>query len=617
MGLLLKLCHWFVDNVLVMGRKNDAPFIVAGDIEGFFCLFMNTLLDFTLLISLGQTTGLDKKFIQEKIVPGAGLACLMGNLYYAWEARIIMRRENRDDVTAQPYGIATPSLIGFYTLVMIPISEQTGDPELGYKACLLLCLISGVTYLFGFIIGPVMARLPQAANMGPLATIGLSILALPYSLETFAKPYLAIIPFFMFFMMVCGQVKLPFRLPYGMIVVLVGSGLGWTLRLSGNTEWKHGGVPLPFEFYWPEFHYKFLQEAFPYALPQMTIAIPLAVVNVVNIIQCIAVSRDQAKDRFVTWHSFLVNGFITSISAFLGNPIPTVIYIGQPTFKSLGARSAYSIINGVVLFVLCSFGVIGYILDYMPQESMTPILLYIGLDITVASITHVPRNHGIAVAAGLLPGLAKMAAMQFESVLKAVNEVLDERALSQSLNQTELLMKVSDRDLSTHFGESFYLTGVNSLSHGYLLTSMLLSALVVSFIDRKWLHSSAYLFVMAICSGLGLIHAWQYNETTGITEAYLIGEHGKYIAAKEFVIVYTTCGFGMLLCHIGQSSRSMSSFRKGFNNGFGAICIFNRKLGKKVPSSESELAILLNDDTNTQFYDTLSINNSTSLVRPA
>ncbi|KNC77988.1 hypothetical protein SARC_09563 [Sphaeroforma arctica JP610] len=604
---------WAVDNVLLMGRPGDAPFIVAGDIEGFFCLFMNTLLDFTLLISLGQASGLHKQYIQEKIIPGAGLACLLGNLYYSWEARRIMRQEKRHDVAAQPFGIATPSLIGFYTLVLSPVAKETGDSEMGYKTCLILCLVTGIIYLFGFLIGPVMIKcLPQAANMGALATVGLSILAVPYTLETFEKPFLAIIPFLLFFLMVCGQVKLPFRFPYGMVVVLVGTGLGWVLRWSGSSEWKVTGDSLPFEWYYPEFHYEFLWDAYPHALRLLTIAIPLALVNVVNIIQCIAVSSDQANDKFCSWHSFIVNGVITAICAFLGNPVPTVIYIGQPTFKNLGARSAYSIINGVVLYALCSLGAIGYILDYMPQESMTPILLYIGLDITVSAITHVPRNHGIAVAAALLPGLAKMSGIQFDSIMKAVNEVLNERTKTLNPDEAHLLGSmghISDIDVSTHFHDSFYLKGINSLSQGYLLTSMMLGALVVSFVERRWLQSSAYLAVLSLCSGLGLIHAWRFNEKTGATESYMIGEHGCWLAAKEYCIVYGICSFGCFLLQLTQNVR----FRASFRNGFGAVCVFGRQHYRK--GDRDELSLLLADDTSL-FYDAMSQNGINGRITP-
>eukprot|EP00122_Pirum_gemmata_P000478 Pgem_evm1s420 len=100
-GHLKKAWSLFLDKVLVAGRPKDAPLIVMGDVEGFFCLFMNTLLDFTLLITLGSTIGMSKHYIQEKMIPGAGLVCLLGNLFYAWEARVLMRKEQRHDVAAQ------------------------------------------------------------------------------------------------------------------------------------------------------------------------------------------------------------------------------------------------------------------------------------------------------------------------------------------------------------------------------------------------------------------------------------------------------------------------------------------------------------------------------------
>ena len=55
--------------------------------------------------------------------PGVAISFLVGNLYYAWLAVRLARREGRTDVCALPYGISTPGLIAHVFLVMLPAKQ--------------------------------------------------------------------------------------------------------------------------------------------------------------------------------------------------------------------------------------------------------------------------------------------------------------------------------------------------------------------------------------------------------------------------------------------------------------------------------------------------------------
>jgi len=57
-------------------------------------------------------------------------------------------------------------------------------------------------------------------------------------------------------------------------------------------------------------------------------------------------------------------------------------------------------------------------------------------------------------------------------------------------------------------GTQLYLEVLISLSQGFLITSMLLSAILVFVIERKLLHAAARLMVAALLSSVGLIHAY-------------------------------------------------------------------------------------------------------------
>lgn len=52
-------------------------------------------------------------------IPGCAFSLLLGNLYYAWQCGRLGNKENRTDVTAQPYGINTTGI--YITLFAIQL----------------------------------------------------------------------------------------------------------------------------------------------------------------------------------------------------------------------------------------------------------------------------------------------------------------------------------------------------------------------------------------------------------------------------------------------------------------------------------------------------------------
>ena len=103
------------------------PLFVKRDLDGFFGLFIDNLVQLLLIVVLCGYCGItrDSSLLLEYILPGAALSILIGNLFYAWQAHRLAKKENRDDVTALPYGINTPSLFAYIFLIMGPIYQQT------------------------------------------------------------------------------------------------------------------------------------------------------------------------------------------------------------------------------------------------------------------------------------------------------------------------------------------------------------------------------------------------------------------------------------------------------------------------------------------------------------
>src|SRR3972149_5334332 len=115
---------------------------VRGDVDGFFGLFIDNLLQLMVIAVLCQhVCGFPPELITGRILPGAAVSILVGNLFFAWQARQLMRKTGRDDVTALPYGINTPSLFAYVFLIMGPIYQETGNPTLVWQVGLFACLM--------------------------------------------------------------------------------------------------------------------------------------------------------------------------------------------------------------------------------------------------------------------------------------------------------------------------------------------------------------------------------------------------------------------------------------------------------------------------------------------
>src|SRR5207244_11258514 len=94
---------------------------VRGDIDGFFGLALDNLVQLLLIDTLCRfVLGFPPELIYGRVLPGAAVSILVGNLFYAFQARKLAERTGRTDVCALPYGINTVSLIAHVFLIMLP-----------------------------------------------------------------------------------------------------------------------------------------------------------------------------------------------------------------------------------------------------------------------------------------------------------------------------------------------------------------------------------------------------------------------------------------------------------------------------------------------------------------
>ena len=187
-------------------------------------------------------------------------------------------------------------------------------------------------------------------------------------------------------------------------------------------------------------------------------------------------------------------------AALFGSCFPTTLYIGHPGWKALGARAGYSALNGIVIALLCLVGGVTLVLRVVPLEATLGILLWIGIVITAQAFGAVPARHGIAVALGLVPALAAWALYLVEASLRVAGT--DLAAAAPALT-----------------GAGVHVLGIVALSQGFLLSSLLLAAIVAHVVDGRLRTAAGWCFAAAALSLAGLVHGYELG-AGGVTNRF-------------------------------------------------------------------------------------------------
>jgi len=490
------------------------PLFVAGDLDGFFGLAIDNLIQFLLILGLtGAVLSMPPALVLGRVLPGATLSIVVGNLFYAWQAQRLSAKTGRRDVTALPYGINTPSLFAYVFLVMLPArgaalgagASSEAAATIAWQIGLAACATSGAIELAGASLGGAIRRLtPRAALLSTLAGIAISFIAIDFALRTFAAPRVAMVPLGIILVAYFAGWRLPGGIPGGLAAVLVGTGSAWALELAEDPASPIDWAALAdgrdaVGFYPPLPAVGDLVAGFQHPLYGelfVPVMLPMGLFNVMGSLQNVE-SAEAAGDAYPTGPSMAVNGGGSLIAAAFGSCFPTTIYIGHPGWKALGARSGYSVANAGFFTVLATFGLGGLVSAVIPLEAGIAIVLYIGLVITAQAFQTTPRSHAPAVAVGLFPAIAAWGVLVVTQTLGAAGMVAGDPSLgARALEDGAAFARAGLR-----------LDGLTALNAGFILTCMVWSAAAAWLIDGYPRRAAAWMAVAGVLAWLGFIHA--------------------------------------------------------------------------------------------------------------
>lgn len=476
---------------------------VRGDIDGFFALALDNLVQLLLIDGLCRfVLGFSEELVYGRILPGVALSLVVGNLFYAYQARKLAEETGRDDVCALPYGINTVSLFAHVFLVMLPAklaaqAAGAADPaDVAWKAGLVACLGSGLIEFGGaFVAEKLRQYTPRAALLSTLSGIALGFISLGFLFRTFAHPLVGLSTLAVILLAFFGGVRFKGGLSGGMIAVLLGTGLAWATGLAPVGDSPGGAT-----FYPPIPTLGALLAGLSGGAftAYLSVIVPMGLFNVVGSLQNIE-SAEAAGDSYETRSSLAVNGLGTIAAAAFGSCFPTTIYIGHPGWKMLGSRAGYSVLNGVFIALICITGTLSAISWAIPIDAGMAIVLWIGIVITAQSFQATPKAHAPAVVIGIMPGLAAWASLIAKNSLRAAGV----GGPNGPPFSPDLVPAFQTSDT--------WITGAFALEQGFIFTSIVLAAATVAIIEKKFRQASIWFASGAVLSMVGLMHSFKYT----------------------------------------------------------------------------------------------------------
>ena len=494
-------------------NTNAAPSLwQPGDWNALFGFGTNILVNMLVLTGLlSFAVGMPDDVIFGRILPATGLMLFLSTSYYAYLGWRLAKETGRSDVCALPSGISVPHMFVVVFVIMIPIQQQSGSAISAWEAGLAWVFIQSIILMLGGFIAPFIRNLtPRGALLGTLAGVSITFIAMRPALEMMTFPAIGLICFVIILSGWFGRVRYAFGIPAGLIAILVGVVIAWSVHFAGfnYTNSSLTGITsalLDFGFSIPLPAFGHVFSGFEYLGILLVTAIPFGIYDLVEATDNVE-SAAVAGDHYPTTRVVTADGVVSMMGCLMGNPFINAVYIGHPGWKAMGGRLGYSAVTGIVIFILSCLGLLSLMLAIIPAVAILPILLYIGMLIGAQAFAESPAKHAPAIILALIPHLAAWGKNQVDSALIAAGTTASNVG-TQALTEEGVLY-----------------AGLEVLGGGAILSGIILAAIAITIIDRQFKRASAFALVAAILSFFGLMH----SESVGIavspelSVAYLI-----------------------------------------------------------------------------------------------
>ena len=493
-----------------------------GDLNAFFALFLDNIVNLVLLAVILIGFGIPADFIFSKMIPGTALGVMFGDLVYTWMAFRLAKKSGRSDVTAMPLGLDTPSTIGIAFAVLGPAYLSfLGNPEYSARAAEMTWYVGmGTMVLMGIVktvasfFGPYIQRIvPVAGLLGSLAGVGIVWLAAHSLIHVYGISFVGMISLGIIVFALMAYFDLPFKLPGAAVAVILGTAVYYLLGETGIFKDFSIAYERPSTKgigFLPPLPQAGSLTGFMLSIDYISVAVPFGLLTIIGGINVTAGAR-LAGDDYSTREILFTEAIATLLAGFCGGVSQSTPYIGHSAYKQMGARAAYTLFTGIAVGLGGMFGLIGFIVKFIPKAAVAPILIFVGFEITTLAFRMAPKRHSMAVIFAIIPAILNYGYIQVKILYAPVSIGLAglKNAIAkmgaQGVKSTNDIIAKIDKIIPHHFIDDYIILG--ALGQGYILTAMIWGAAVAFIIDRKIWQAALSMIVASVLSLFGLIHS--------------------------------------------------------------------------------------------------------------
>lgn len=455
---------------------------LRGDVDAAVAQLGFNLAQAMIPVALLVAAGVARPIAVGRMIPGFASGLLIGSVGLTWLAHRLARRTGRTDVTVHAYGSSVPAILAYTGLIFVPVAARTGDVVTAWRATAGAVVLTGLVKLAAAPLAAWMLRaIPASAVAAVFGAAMYSYLALALFPRLLDQPAVGLLALaIVMATQLAGLGVTRWRIPPFVVAWLVPLGLAIAVGYV-RPQWQGlrfvSPVAVPGD----------LWSGIQLATDALPVVLPVALYLVLQDIAANAAAA-AAGDRFSAGRVLAVDGVATVVCGLAGSVVTPCVYAVHGAYKETGAGTRYTWWSAAAFFLLVVAGLLDVAGDLFPWPILAALVAYVAVGVGLSALRTTPRrHHGALLLAFVIPGVAV--------VSSTVSSATASLGLPASRPEVSAAL-----DASIHWGS------VQLLANGFLLLVLVVAAVLVELVDRRFVAAATWCLLAAGCAWFGLLH---------------------------------------------------------------------------------------------------------------